>query len=568
MGEVIIKTDYFPPVYDTGNKFKVLNRDVLIASILDEDTGSRRLEIIPEPEISFFVTKNYEYTYPQISINRDEVYEVRCKYNKRKFELAKAIDKGTEYTSMKQQPYERFSEWYRKTIQNSPYLYQADTDIEDFYKINFAKNHPRLVNKNLPLKKSYLDIEVDQKNCKTMAKGDNPIAPVNLITYYTAWDNTMYAFCLIDGLEDLPEYQYLRNHTEEFKRDYLTSKYGFDDNTTHNIWFYKGEEALFTAFWNILHKTKPDFCGIWNIAFDIPYLLRRAAMLNMDVGTLVCSPEIPNEFKRVQYREDYARKQNPFVDKNKKHTALMWDWAAIAGYTQFYDAMALYANLRKRYMRDGYKLDEVAFDEIGERKIALSDKEINIRTAAYDDYITFIQYGIKDTYILHLLEKKNEDLDQYIMATGVSRLEKGVNISIVLKNMLMTLFEEKNEVIGNNVLYDIWESVSGALVASPQLLDLAGIQVFKRATLIYDHVIDLDFSSLYPNIMITFNIGKNTIEFRILKITRENSEIPIGSGEHFIKLLTSRRVSIFELGNVYFNLPNIEEMIDILDSVA
>ena len=218
-------------------------------------------------------------------------------------------------------------------------------------------------------------------------------------------------------------------------------------------------------------------------------------------------------------------------------------------------------------MEPSYKLDDISYKELKFRKVSLTGKNLNIRTAAYDDFKTFLQYAIKDTYILYKLEKKVEDLEKYMMTAGITQLEKGVSISYVLKNLLMQLFDREDRIIGNNVMYDIFESVNGAIVADPQLLDLSGLKIMGQSSLVYDHTIDLDASSEYPNLMISFNIAKNTIIFRITKITRENDEIPIGTGEQLNKMLQTRRTSIFTLCNKFLNLPNIEYFLNKLKGI-
>ena len=571
MGLVLVNTNYFPPKYRNENGRMVTEtKDLLVATILNEETGERKLELIPEPEICFYVVKDFDkYTYPQISIPKEEVFEVRCKYSKRKFELAKAIGLEKEYLAMRSQGLDRFREWYRQNIQNSPYLYQADIDIEDFYRFNFSKTHPRTSNTAIKIRKAFADIEVDQKDVEgTTANGDNPIAPVNCIQYFDSPTMTMYAFVLTKGLEDNPDFIDVRNNTQKFIEEFLSDD-DFDEDIHYNIWFYNTEEDLFLSFWNIVNKTEPDFCGIWNIAFDIPYLWRRAHMLNMDVADMVCHPSVPQEMKRVNYQADSQRfsKAGETFTKAKKHFALMWDWPSISGYTQFYDQMSLYANQRKRTMEPSYKLDDISYKELKFRKVSLTGKNLNIRTAAYDDFKTFLQYAIKDTYILYKLEKKVEDLEKYMMTAGITQLEKGVSISYVLKNLLMQLFDREDRIIGNNVMYDIFESVNGAIVADPQLLDLSGLKIMGQSSLVYDHTIDLDASSEYPNLMISFNIAKNTIIFRITKITRENDEIPIGTGEQLNKMLQTRRTSIFTLCNKFLNLPNIEYFLNKLKGI-
>lgn len=75
---------------------------------------------------------------------------------------------------------------------------------------------------------------------------------------------------------------------------------------------------------------------------------------------------------------------------------------------------------------------------------------------------------------------------------------------------------------------------------------------------LYESVIDFDLSSLYPSIILAFNIAPETCYG---KLTIENE---IGNEENFLNDYMSK--DYINFGCKWFDLPNIEEMLDVVDS--
>ena len=83
-------------------------------------------------------------------------------------------------------------------------------------------------------------------------------------------------------------------------------------------------------------------------------------------------------------------------------------------------------------------------------------------------------------------------------------------------------------VIGNNVNIftpDAESGFVGAVVGNPLLNSPNGYELFKRLSMyIFDNVIDMDFSSMYPHIIIAFNIERcSMIGKLIIPVITEDS---------------------------------------------
>ena len=80
----------------------------------------------------------------------------------------------------------------------------------------------------------------------------------------------------------------------------------------------------------------------------------------------------------------------------------------------------------------------------------------------------------------------------------------------------------------------------------------------KKSKYLYESVIDFDLSSLYPSIILAYNISPETC---FGKLTIENN--PIGTEEEFLNEYVTHDVINF--GKKWFNMPGIDEMLDIID---
>lgn len=571
----IINTMYFKPLYDTsGKNIKLKNRDALIYTVKNSTKDTTELVIQPVPEYTFYRTKTSNYTYPKICISRNEVEEIKVPYYLRQSEFAKAIGKFNEYKDIKQNYYMGLSDWLSDNIIASPYLYNVDMDIEDQLKLEFARKHPK---GNPKFKKSYLDIEVDIYGYTDKLNTEIANRPINCIQFFYEPDMVEYVFLL-----DNPEIKRIREirddptYVEKKLKPKLIDlkKFENENRKVSDDWlkllFYDSEERMLIDFFKLIHELKPDFCGIWYMTFDIRYILNRLRYLKLNPYKICCHPDVPDEFKRINYYIDpdrtvdshKAKKYNP--DEHR-----LVDWCDIAGYTQFYCMRSMYSNIRTRYKENSYSLENICSKNLGVGKIPLYHYGLSIRTAAYMDYDLFLEYAITDTLRLFQLEDKNHDLESWFIYSGSTRLSKCHNKTIVLKNDIVEkILYPNNEVVGNNVKYSIWGKISGAMVAKEGLCIAVSKKVHGKDTTIYINCIDSDASSQYPSLSEILNIAKSTVYYKGTIIVRyvDGSEtgLVIGEGDEFHQLLQTRVSSIFYLGEKFFNFPNVEQMNNLL----
>ena len=72
---------------------------------------------------------------------------------------------------------------------------------------------------------------------------------------------------------------------------------------------------MLVHLFQLIHKLKLDFIGIWNISFDIPYIYDRLKVLGIDPADVMCHPDFPSKicyFKPDTRNHDIKNKNDSF----------------------------------------------------------------------------------------------------------------------------------------------------------------------------------------------------------------------------------------------------------------
>ena len=231
----------------------------------------------------------------------------------------------------------------------------------------------------------------------------------------------------------------------------------------------------------------------------------------------------------------------------------------------------------------------VGKNEIGEAKIDYSE-EANIKTLPYVDYKKFLIYNIKDCLLQYGIERKTSDLDNLYTRSLMNYVayKKVFSQTALLRNRAYVNYLHQGYIVGNNVNMDYdksWDSddkdddeddsFSGALVGDPELnSDKNGMTVMgKKTKYVRKYVVDFDYSSLYPSIKITHNIGPHTLVGKISlkeKVYDRYTEYDMGAnkdkkyqydaGKDFIENMLCNNPIM--TGVRWFNLPNMTEILE------
>jgi DNA polymerase elongation subunit (family B) len=243
----------------------------------------------------------------------------------------------------------------------------------------------------------------------------------------------------------------------------------------------KTEKALLEAFLNNLRDINPDILVGYNSDyFDIPYLYYRLCN--------VFDKEVANMLSPIGIVMDESE----------------WNrdgWLKIAG-TESLDYMKLH---KKFSFRDepSFKLDALGKKYVGLEKI---EYEGSLDRLFKEDKQKFIAYNFRDVEILKALDEKF----QYLPLTKNLAHKGKINYSDVYKNSMIHDGAISAYLLSQGV-------VPPARDRNPiTKKNYAGGYLFCPSAGLFNYMFDEDLTSLYPSIIMSLNIGKETLVGRIL----------------------------------------------------
>jgi len=235
----------------------------------------------------------------------------------------------------------------------------------------------------------------------------------------------------------------------------------------------------FISWWMIEDNT-PEVITGWNSElYDIPYLVRR---IDRILGEKLMKRMSP--WGLVTERETFI--------SGRKH--ISYD---VGGVSQLD-----YLNLYKKFTykaQESYRLDHIASVELGQQKLDHSEFD------TFKDFYTkgwqkFIEYNIKDVELVDRMEDKMKLIELALTMAYDAK----VNYADVFYQVRMwdtiiyNYLKKKNIVIPPNVRSDKDSKYAGAYVKEP----IPGV---------YDWVVNFDLNSLYPHLIMQYNISPETL---------------------------------------------------------
>lgn len=548
-------------IYHNGNKGTEW-KDYLDIIYKDLKTGEKHLETLECPEMEIYFTKEEarDYDFNKTFIELEDTEAHVAKYKDLPFYIAKQA--GPDYLNFVKDKIQTRDRGAINNVHKYKYVFGSDYDIENWYRIQwYLTKHNE---KEKPLTKQFLDIEVDSIDTEGFP-GDGE-CPINAVTIVDEEDLVSYTFLLRNDKN--PQIEEFENSIEEFEADLheaFDETYGEID---YKFYMYDEEDKLIIDMFKLINTLKRDFILIWNMGFDIPYVVARIKELGMNPVDVMCHKDFP--IKEQYYKKDMKN----FMVQSKS------DFFKISSYTAYLDQMLLYAGLRKGQGElRSYALNAVARQEVGDEKLDYSE-DANIKTLPYVDYKKFVMYNIKDVLLQLGIERKTRDIENvyqraYSNATSYHKIFKQ---TVFLKNRAYLEYFKQGLIIGNNtnVSYGMDqytkqdgddEKFDGALVANPTLNGFTGIDLFGTQSMyIFDNVVDMDFSSMYPHIIIAFNIAPNCMVGKLIiggDIQKAYNNASLDgkiedAGKDFVDNLLVNNVA--SMGSKWFGLPGMEEL--------
>jgi DNA polymerase elongation subunit (family B) len=312
----------------------------------------------------------------------------------------------------------------------------------------------------------YLDIECEIAGALTPENIKDPKGKITSIALYD--NNSKKYYCLI-----LDEKQLMKDATSEGKE----------------VIPYKSEKELLSGFLDIWIKLDPTIISGWNSEFfDIPYLYYRISK--------ILSTELAQYLSPIQ-----KVKSTSMFD-----SGVMTDFVVIGGVNHLD-----YMNLFKKFITK--QEPSYALGNIGEKYVKLGkiDYKGSLDKLFREDINTFIEYNIRDVEIIVELEKSLKFIDLTVTIAHLCHTTyESIYYSTVLNDGAILTYLKRKGIVSPNkpttynpVLKEIKEEYAGGYLKDP----VPGL---------YEWVIDLDFTSLYPSIIRSLNMGIETLVGRVV----------------------------------------------------
>ncbi len=241
----------------------------------------------------------------------------------------------------------------------------------------------------------------------------------------------------------------------------------------------KDEKDLLIQFLKFWKDFTPDILTGWNSKyFDIPYLVRRIEKI---LGESV--------MKRMSPWGQVMEDNTYYMGKTQTYYRL--HGIAQLDYLQLYQKFTI-------KNQESYKLDHIGFVELGETK---DDNPYDTFKEWYqNDIQSFIDYNIQDVELVDRLEDRLQLIELAITMAYNAK----VNYEDVFSQVRMWDTIIYNELLKTNTIVPVRDM-------NPQSKELVGAYVKDPKPGFYDWVVSFDLNSLYPHLIMQYNISPETI---------------------------------------------------------
>ena len=241
-----------------------------------------------------------------------------------------------------------------------------------------------------------------------------------------------------------------------------------------------GEEHLLRSFLHYWTTNFPDILTGWNVElYDVPYMCGRIERL---------------------FGEKEMKQMSPWGIVHCEEMEIKGRQQII--YNMFGINVVDYLDLYKKFTytnQESYRLDHIAFVELGQKKLDHSEFE-NFKDFYTKDWQKFIDYNIKDVELVVRLEEKMKLIELAIALAYDAKVNiRDVYFQVRMWDTIIYNFlKNKNLVVPPAKRSDKNQKYEGAYVKEP-----------KPGR--YDWVVNFDLNSLYPHLIMQYNISPETL---------------------------------------------------------
>ena len=240
------------------------------------------------------------------------------------------------------------------------------------------------------------------------------------------------------------------------------------------------EQEMLQDFLNWWVQNTPDVVTGWNVyLYDIPYIMRRLDKVLSTKHMKSISP-----WTVVTNRE--------VVIMGRPHIIYEIAGLSVLDYLDLYKKFT-YTN------QESYRLDHIAFVELGEKKLDHSEFE-NFKDFYTKDWQKFIDYNIHDVELVDRMDDKMKLIELAItMAYDAKENFEDVYSQVkTWDNIIFNYLKRKHIVVPPKVSQKKDYAYEGAYVKDPILGK-------------HEWVVSFDLNSLYPHLIMQYNISPETL---------------------------------------------------------
>ena len=248
-----------------------------------------------------------------------------------------------------------------------------------------------------------------------------------------------------------------------------------------NYLHFNSESGLLKGFLNYWISNYPDVITGWNVQlFDMPYIIKRIDRIIGEKESKSISP-----WNSILYREIFI--------KGRKQIAYDISGISCLDYLELYKKFT-YTN------QESYRLDHIASVELGSKKLDHSEYD-TFKEFYTKNWQKFVDYNIIDVRLVDQLDDKMKLIELAItMAYDAKVNFEDVYSQVRMwDNIIYVYLSKRNLVIPPKHESRKDNKYAGAYVKEP----IPGI---------YDWVVSFDLNSLYPHLIMQYNLSPETLK--------------------------------------------------------
>ena len=298
---------------------------------------------------------------------------------------------------------------------------------------------------------------------------------------------------------------FIRNSGDGVEREVLlTLGNPRDEDVGAECIRFKSEGSLIEGFSQIIQDENPQVITGWNIlGFDIEYLIKRSKMT-----AAFDELALAGMHRTFGTREEKVIKWKSSAYKTQEFQYLEWEGRVIVDLLPF---------VRRDHKLDNYKLDTVGKHFLGgDGKEDLPVKElfkcydigIKVKSQVNEPYAR-TRVGMAGKYCM---------VDSRLVARLFRKTDAWIGLTEMATTCNVPMFDlivrgQQKRVFAQVFKYCWWEKIivesEGYRAAENE--KYVGAHVFAPKPGVYDNIVPFDFASLYPTIIIAYNIDYSTL---------------------------------------------------------